>query len=264
MLNLLFLDQEYITHTLNLKHYLLRFLLAQKPFPIQVGDARFLIEPRSSDWFTIYEIYSARGYLPMLPHLLPNINVVVDFGANIGIYSIWATKMFHPKSVYAVEMEPNCYQRLVKNIALNHLHETIRPFQAAIFNQSGMVGTKKIPGSTFFQVTPDKAARRVRSFSFEDFLKHTGLERIDLLKIDIEGAEKYLLTEANVPLFQQRVGYILLETHSLNDFNTEQAVAYLSGLGFRLAMRPTPYVLGRNYIIDACNPSHTHTLVHAL
>ncbi len=261
MLNLLFLDQKYITYTLNLKRYLLRFLLAQKPFPIQIGDARFLIEPRSSDWFTIYEVYSDLGYLPKLPHLLPNINIVVDFGANIGVYSIWVTKTFHPKSVYAVEMEPNCYQRLVKNIALNHLDDTIRPFQAAIFNQSGMVGTKKIPGSTFFQVTPNKAARRVRSFSFEDFLKHTGLERIDLLKIDIEGAEKYILTEANVPLFQQRVGYILLETHSLNDFHAEQAVAYLSGLGFRLAMTPTPYVLGRNYIIDACNPSQTHILV---
>ena len=115
--------------------------------------------------------------------------------------------------------------------------------------------------STFFQVAPHKADRRVRSFSFEDFLKHTGLERIDLLKIDIEGAEKYLLTEANVPLFQQRVGYILLETHSLNDFRAEQAVTYLSGLGFRLAMTPTPYVLGRNYIIDAYNSNQTHILL---
>jgi hypothetical protein len=76
------------------------------------------------------------------------------------------------------------------------------------------------------------------------------------LKIDIEGAEKYLLTEENAPLFQRRVGYILLETHSLNDFRVEQAVAYLSGLGFRLAMTRTPYILDRNYIIDACNPNH--------
>jgi len=162
---------------------------------------------------------------------------------------------FHPKLVIAVEMQADSYQRLVENIDLNQLEEFVRPIQTAIFSKSGTVGTKKIPGSTFYTVAPRAAVSLVRSFSFEDFLNFTGLERIDLLKIDIEGAEKYLLTEENVPLFQKRVGYILLETHSLNDFCTEQAVDYLSGLGFRLAMTRTPYILDRNYVIDACNPT---------
>jgi FkbM family methyltransferase len=254
MLNLLSLDPKYIAYTLDLRRYLLKFLFASRPFPIQFGQAKFMIQPRSSDLFTIYEIFRDQGYYPKLSNISVDFKTVVDFGANIGVFSIWACQTFQPQTVVAVEMEANCYNRLVDNIALNSLDGSIHPFQAAIFAQSGAVGARKVPGSTFYALTPSKSGSRVRSLSFADFLETTQLDRIDLLKIDIEGAEKYLLTEENTPLFQRQVGYILLETHTLNDFRFEQAVAYLSGLGFRLALMRTPYALDRNYIIDAYNP----------
>jgi FkbM family methyltransferase len=255
MLHLLLLDQKYITYTFNLKRYLFKFLFAREPFPIHIGNAIFQIEPRSSDLFTIYEIFSEQGYLPKLQKFPLETETVVDFGANIGVFSIWASLAFNPKLVIATEMEPLCYQRLVENIALNHLEETVRPFQAAIFSRSGTVGMRKVPGSNFYEVSPQNGNQRVRSFSFEDFLNYNCLERIELLKIDIEGAEKYLLTEENASLFQERVGYMMLETHSLNDFRTEHALSYLRGLGFHLKKTRTPYILDRNYIIDACNPA---------
>jgi FkbM family methyltransferase len=254
MLNILFLDQKYIAYTLDLRRYLLKFLFASHPFSLQMGQAKFLIEPRSTDLFTIYEIYRDLGYLPKLTNMPLNPKTVVDFGANIGVFSIWAFQTFHPQKVFAVEMEVHCFRRLVDNIALNGLTGSVEPIQAAIFDHSGAVSAKKIPGSTFYALAPHANGSMVNSFSFRDFLDITRLDQIDLLKIDIEGAEKYLLTEENASLFQHRVRYILLETHSLNDFRTEQAVAYLSSLGFRLAMTRTPYVLDRNYIIDAYNP----------
>lgn len=208
MLNILFLDQKYISYTLDLRRYLPRFLFARKPFPIQIGNAIFRIEPRSSDLFTIYEIFSAQGYLPKLPNIPLEMETVVDFGANIGVFSVWASLVFRPKLVIAAEMEPYCYQRLMENIALNHLEEIVRPIHTAIFSQSGAVATKKIPGSTFYTVAPHQTVQQVKSITFEEFLNFTGLDWIDLLKIDIEGAEKYLLTEENAPLFQHRVGYI--------------------------------------------------------
>jgi FkbM family methyltransferase len=255
MLNLLFLDQKYIAYTLDLKRYLLQFLFSRKPFPLQIGNALFQVEPRSSDLFTLYEVFTDQGYWPKLHKNPHDFETVVDFGANIGAFSIWAYLTFCPKLAIAAKMEPHCYNRLVENIALNHLEDTVRPIHTAIFNRSGAVGIRKITGSTFHAIAPRNAAGLVRSFSFEDFLIFTGLGWIDLLKIDIEGAEKYLLTEENMPLFQERVGYILLETHSLNEFRAEQAVNYFSKLGFQLRMTRTPYIMDRNYIIDACNPA---------
>ncbi len=255
MLNILTLDQKYISYTLALKRYLAKFLFSGKPFPIHLGATKILVKPRSSDLFTIYEIYTDRGYLPKITHTLGEIRTVVDFGANIGVFSIWAADLYKPKIIYAVEMEPVPYGRLLENIALNQMQDTICPIQAAIYCSSGPVWARKVPGSEFYRLMPGRRSHHVQALSFADFFKTTGLEQVDMLKVDIEGAEKYLLTPENARLFKERVRYVVLETHTLNEFRAEHGVAYFQQLGFELAMTPTPYVIDRNFIIDAYNPA---------
>jgi hypothetical protein len=36
-----------------------------------------------------YEIFSDQGYLPKLPNIPPEVETMVDFGANIGVFSIY-------------------------------------------------------------------------------------------------------------------------------------------------------------------------------
>jgi FkbM family methyltransferase len=255
MLQILSLDRKYIAYTLSLKKYLLKFLFNREPFPLQYGEATFLIEPGSSDLYTIYEICYNRGYEPRQQRPPYNFRTVVDFGANIGVFSVWAARAFHPATLVAVEMEPACYRQLTANIELNGLENIIRPIQAAIYQHSGQVATRRRLGYTFHELRPHGQGNLVKAFSFADFLEHTGLETIDLLKIDIEGAEKYLLTAENAALFKERVKYILLETHSLNGFTADHCAAYLRDLGFKLVLTPTPYVIDKNFIIDALNPA---------
>jgi len=255
MLQILALDRKYIAYTYSLKKYLLKFFFNRKPFPLRFGEATFLIEPGSSDLFTIYEIFYDLGYVPRQQQPPYQFRTVVDFGANIGVFSVWAAQVFHPETLVAVEMEPACYRQLTANIRLNDLESIIRPLQAAIYEHSGQVATRRRVGYSFHELLPHGVRNYVQSLSFADFLQHTGLEIIDLLKVDIEGAEKYLLIPENARLFQERVKYIFLETHSLNDFNTGHCVAYLRDLGFHLVLTPTPYVIDKNFIIDALNPA---------
>jgi FkbM family methyltransferase len=255
MLNILLGDTKYLAYTVELKQYLGKFLFTRSLFPIRIGAAELLIKPRSSDLFTIYEIFSDRCYFPKMMEYCRDIRTVVDFGANIGAFSVWASQLFNPSTVIAVEMESACYQQLLKNINANQLNHVIHPMQAAIFNRTGVIVEKKIPGSNFYYVLPSGKGRTVKAISLSEFLKRSQLQRIDLLKIDIEGSEKYLLTPENARLFRERVGYVLLETHSMNDFRCEQAVQYFQGLGFQLVLTPTPYRIDRNFIIDAYNPA---------
>ena len=255
MLQILTLNRKYIAYTLSLKKYLLKFLFNRKPFPLQFGEATFLIEPGSSDLYTIYEICYDRGYEPRQQSFPHHFRTVVDFGANIGVFSVWAAQAFHPETLVAVEMEPACFRQLSANICLNGLESVIRPIQAAIYEHTGQVATRRRIGFSFHELLPHGTCNCVQSFSFADFLQRTGLETIDLLKIDIEGAEKYLLTAENACLFRDRVKYILLETHSLNGFDVNHCTAYLRDLGFQLVLTPTPYVIDKNFIIDALNPA---------
>ena len=255
MLQILTFDHKYIAYTYSLKKYLLKFLFNRKPFPVRYDGATFLIEPGSSDLYTIYEICYDRGYQPRQQRPPYHFSTIVDFGANIGVFSVWAALAFHPETLVAVEMEPACFRQLTANIKLNGLESVIRPIQAAIYWRSGQVATHRRVGFSFHELRPQGDQHYVRSFSFADFLEHSGLETIDLLKIDIEGAEKYLLTPENAGLFREKVKYIILETHSINDFNTGHCVAYLRDLGFKLVLTPTPYVIDKNFIIDALNPA---------
>ena len=255
MLQILTLDRKYIAYTFSLKKYLLKFLFNRKPFPVQYGEATFLIEPGSSDLYTIYEICYDQGYQPRQQEPPYHFRTVVDFGANIGVFSVWAAQAFHPDTLVAVEMNPDCFRQLEANIQLNNLESVIRPIQAAIYEHTGQVATRRRFGFSFHELLPHGGRNCVKSFSFADFMQHTGLEKIDLLKIDIEGAEKYLLTAENASLFRERVKYVLLESHSVNDFGVEHCVAYLRELGFKLVLTPTPYVIDKNFIIDALNPA---------
>jgi len=255
MLQILSLDPKYITYTYRLKKYLLKFLFNRKPFPLEFEGATFLIEPGSSDLYTIYEICYDRGYEPRQQQPPYHFRTVVDFGANIGVFSVWAAQAFNPETLVAVEMEPACYRQLTANIELNGLENVIRPIQAAIYQHSGQVATRRKIGYSFHELFPHGKRNCVQTFSFADFMQHTGLNSIDLLKIDIEGAEKYLLTAENTRLFRERVKYILLETHSNNGFNAGHCANYLSDLGFKLVLTPTPYVIDKNFIIDAVNPA---------
>lgn len=255
MLNILFLDWKYISFTYDLRRYLLQFLFALHPFLVDMGGEQIWVKPRSSDLFTIYEIYRDGGYAPKMAYTPGNIKTIVDVGANIGVFSLWASRFFPAKKVYAIEMEDSNYKELLANITVNELHETIIPVQAAIFNKSGSVGIRRMGGLGFHMINVQEKTHTVKALSLADFLASTGIETIDLLKIDIEGGEKYLMTPENEEIFRTRVGYVFLETHDVNDFRTEHGVEYLQKLGFEVTLTPTPYVIDHNRIIDARNPT---------
>lgn len=256
MLNILFLDWEYISFTYDFRRYILPYLFALREFTVEISGHQILVKPRSSDLFTIYEIYRDRGYLPKLQYTPTDIETVVDFGANIGVFSLWAHHIFAPKKIYAVEMEASNYKQLLANISINALEATIQPVQAAIFNESGSVGIRRMEWlGGFHMLNLDEKLNTVKALSLADFLAMTNIEMIDLLKIDIEGAEKYLLTPENEAVFRDKVRYVFLETHSVNDFRTEHGVEYFQRLGFEISLAPTPYVLDKNHIIDARNPA---------
>ena len=254
-LNVLCLDKKYISFIYDFRHYIFPYLFSLRPFLMDLGGEQIWVAPRSSDFFTVYEIYRDGGYAPKLPFTPGDVKTVVDLGANIGVFSLWASRFFQVEKIYAVEMEDSNYEQLLTNIAVNQLEEIIFPVQAAIFHKTGSVGIRRLAGVGFHMINEREKVNTVKSLSLADLLSLTGIERIDLLKVDIEGGEKYLMTPENEDIFRKRVAYVFLETHSVNDFRTEHGVEYLRRLGFETTLTPTPYVVDRNHIIDARNPA---------
>lgn len=131
--------------------------------------------------------------------------VFLDIGANIGVYSYWVAATCGPAvRVEAFEPDPLLGQRLRHNLALNpglaHLH--LNPValgaeegEVILMAGVGNAGENRIVASA--APPANTSATRVRMTTLPTFLRENKIDRIDALKIDVEGHEVAVLE----PLF---------------------------------------------------------------
>lgn len=127
--------------------------------------------------------------------------VVVDIGANIGYYSLIAAKLVgNSGKVYAFEPEPDNYRLLVQNIKVNN-YGNIVAVQKAVSDSSGkrMLFLSKMAHDHSFTKesamdTKDGPRRiEIETTSLDEFFKQEIRQVVDLVKIDTEGAEWFIL-----------------------------------------------------------------------
>ena len=116
-----------------------------------------------------------------------------------GVYSLFVAGLAGRKArILAVEPQPEIYRRLAFNVAANDLG-TIRTLQCAVADRDGTLDLFIDRGnrgqSSIAMVTGEKVSVPCRTL--ESVLIEAGFDRVDALKIDIEGAEDTVL----VPFF---------------------------------------------------------------
>ena len=141
--------------------------------------------------------------------------VVVDVGANIGYFTLIAAELVGPSgTVYAFEPEPENYGLLNKNIHLN-AYSNIKPIETAVSNECGSTqlflsamdhGSHSIYDAAARGVT---ATHTVVTTTLDAFLEGEGWPNVDLVKIDVEGAETRVL-DGMEQLCEQSSGFNLI------------------------------------------------------
>jgi FkbM family methyltransferase len=146
---------------------------------------------------------------------------IVDGGAYIGLSAIYFTMRYPGVRVIAVEASRRNFDLLVRNTSA---FPNIEPVNAALWPKPGMLvltdpGTGlwglqvKAPTGSLDAATDaaEGGADLIRAITIGDIIRDHGLRKIDLLKIDIEGAEKELFSEPGAWLAQ--VDAICIELH---------------------------------------------------
>ncbi|MFA5386120.1 MAG: FkbM family methyltransferase [Candidatus Paceibacterota bacterium] len=149
-------------------------------------------------------------------------NVVIDLGANIGYFTLLAAKLVgETGKVFSFEPEPSNFYYLQKNIKINDFNNAVA-FQKAVSNKNGetslFVCTYDSGHHTINQSGGIEAYRHGRSgrtkkisietVALDDFFEGK-IDRVDILKIDVEGAEaiaiegmeKILMNNRNIKIF---------------------------------------------------------------
>lgn len=144
--------------------------------------------------------------------------LVLDIGANIGYYTVQLASWVGPHGrVIAFEPNPTMLRELERNVRFNGLKNvTIKPF--ALSNETGE-STFYCPPTGFEghgtlranQTFSSVATIRVATRKLDDVLSEMGIDSVDFIKIDVEGAERTVFAGAQTLLAAPRRPRIIFE-----------------------------------------------------
>ncbi|HEY0077495.1 MAG TPA: FkbM family methyltransferase [Pyrinomonadaceae bacterium] len=153
----------------------------------------------------------------------------VDVGANVGYFSILAaSRVGSEGKVYAFEPNPNLHGDFKRSVQINGFENLIRLTEVAISSADSdevdFFISLAEANTGLSTLTPAKGHLETGSLSLghkitvpartlDSWMKETGLSHIDMLKIDVEGAEEIVLDGMQETLADARPSYIICETY---------------------------------------------------
>lgn len=139
------------------------------------------------------------GFIPEIArHIGLDIRTIIDAGANIGTATGYLKSMYPQATVICIEPEPGNYAMLDKNMELNSFDDVVLCQNAFWINNDELhigVGVRgELAKELSFGIV-ENGEIAVMGLTFKNCLELLGEEKVDLLKIDIEGAEAALIND---------------------------------------------------------------------
>lgn len=160
-------------------------------------------------------------------------DVILDIGANIGYYSLMASKRIGEKGkIFAFEPVSNTYKKLQDNIYLNNF-TNIRSENLAVSNSESeielFVADEMSTGSSSIamHVNFSGIKEKVKTIEIDKYCKLNKIEKLDLVKIDVEGCEPMVIEGMNHTMISKKP-LILIEVldERLNKINSSKEKLY--------------------------------------
>ena len=136
-------------------------------------------------------------------------SIIVDAGANVGMSSVYFALHYPNAKIVAIEPERSNFDVLRRNA---ELFPRIIPINAALWGHEGVVQVHDGGGGHWgMRVAEAPSGATIPSTTVSALIKQLSISQIDLLKIDVEGAECEILADPSSWI--GRVGVICAELH---------------------------------------------------
>jgi FkbM family methyltransferase len=182
-------------------------------------------------------VYRIRKGLMVLDTTGTLPGTIVDVGANVGSFAVYAAQASPDARIFCYEPEPQNFLRLRQNLRINGLDERVAAFQCAVSSSgaprslgvgvSQLNSFENLRGGANYQVVACTTLRDIRA-------EHR-LDRLDLLKMNCEGAE-YEILDACSNGDLEGILNIRLEYHNLDGKGRNGASLrrWLQARGYRI------------------------------
>ncbi|MCZ6672970.1 MAG: FkbM family methyltransferase [Verrucomicrobia bacterium] len=193
-------------------------------------------------------------YEPHTTELFVNLlepgSTVVDIGAHTGYYTMLAAERVGPRGqVHSFEPVSFLFERLSRNVDLNSLHNVCLNNVALWDKETELalyLPTNRNSGGTSIVRTPKTQQEPifVNSLVLDSYVNGNGVGRIDLIKIDAEGAELFIL-KGGTETLKESMPDVICEIHEHTfpaaGYSPEDLLHFMGGLGYQAFYIETPW-----------------------
>ncbi|MCL4448963.1 MAG: FkbM family methyltransferase [Actinobacteria bacterium] len=201
----------------------------------------------SYSWWAAYENIACNPYLL---NDYSGISSFLDIGANIGAFSLALLERFPLATGIAVEPAPNVVQYLHRNLAANKVDGKVKVIEAGVWKQSEQNCLFSLASaseqSSIVDVesgVPSAGYIKINTISLQELLSLAAEQKgvVDLVKIDIEGAEHEIIEDTPAQSWKI-VRNLVMECHPVPAKSVEHLVDLLENAGMALVKQTDPLI----------------------
>ncbi len=166
---------------------------------------------RPDDSPIIVSIFEQQEYLLPIKKFQPKL--ILDCGGNIGCAAVYFANEYPNAQIYSIEPEKNNFKLLTFN---TNFYDNIHPIRSALWNKETFIRVEDKGFGLAGYMTSETAKddpNALKTTTVAKLLSESGFDEIDLLKIDIEGAEKEVFGAPNVDDWLPKVNVLVIELH---------------------------------------------------
>lgn len=214
------------------------------PAVVEIVPGVFCIcYPQSSyGSLVVYTRFPEYDEMNFLYSICKSESICIDVGANIGVYSLLFASKVDSGKIYSFEPSRKVLPIFLQNINLNNLSEKIKVQTQIVSDHHGDEWFTDEDITEVSHISYDKIPTDINNKSklsattLDNFCKSQKIKHIDILKIDVEGAEYKVLQGFKKSLEQAIVDVILLEinTNMTKYNNSQDVISLLKNYHFKL------------------------------
>lgn len=161
---------------------------------------------------------------------------IIDAGANVGYATLYFANKYSNSKIVCIEPEQSNFKILNQNINANNLSKNVLPLHKALWYCNTTLelftDNKKEWGFSVNEIQDSQSANKIETITVDDILVQQNQSLINILKIDIEGAEfEIFLDEKRCHGFLAKTQLAAIEIHDRNE-KYEKIIANFASAGF--------------------------------